>query len=93
MTDLTPRDLLTGSKHLMKVSKRVPTSGMTVKYACDDFDTKITLKVSNAGTTWQVRGRGWSYTLVENRDQIALKGMTGLPADIDQTLTLARLAA
>lgn len=41
MTDLTPRDLLTGSKHLMKVSKRVPTSGMTVKYACDDFDTKI----------------------------------------------------
>jgi hypothetical protein len=93
MPKLTPTDYLTGCFALMKVSEKVNTRGMSEKYTCTDLDAKVALKVSGQGSTYVVRGRGWSYTVVVSRGDISLTDLKGSEAEIDQTLTLARIAA
>jgi hypothetical protein len=78
----------------MKVSNEVKVSGMSRKWVSETFDTTMTLRVNGNGSTYAVRGRGWSFTFRFGRGgvDVEIVSIKGLEADIDHTLTLARLA-
>lgn len=94
MALLTPYDLFEGWIALHRVSTHVPTRGMALHWVSSKFDTTITQHVGAKGVTFQVRGKGWGYTLIVSDGEVKLASKVGAfqDDDIDQIFTLARIS-
>ncbi len=93
MTTFAPSYLWDGLRALIKASETVPCKGMAIKYVSDLLGVKIDQRTSGRGVVFLVKGPGWRYTLVNFKGECVIERMSGTPADIEQSFTLARIAA